>query len=113
MSRVTMYSPKLVNTAASHHVDTQLAIDRHTERIAMNADGYLKQARASTTAVKYWPHRAGETEIKHRRWHVDGLVWMEGDNPAAIEFGHRASGHYHYGRAPTGLYIITRAALGG
>ena len=113
MAKVTMYAPKLVNTAASHHVDTSMAIDRHMERIAMNADGLLQQARASTTAVKYDIERAGETEIKARRWDVDGLVWMQGDNPAAIEFGHRASGHYWYGRKPTGLYIITRAALGG
>ena len=113
MARVTMYSPKLVNTAASHHVDTQLEIDRETERIAMNADGYLQQARASTSWVKYDIEEAGKTEIKHRRWHVDGLVWMEGDNPAAIEFGHRASGHYYKNASPNGLYIITRAALGG
>ena len=113
MAKVTMYAPKLVNTAASHHVDTSAAIDRHMERIAMNADGYLKQARASTSWVKYNIGRAGETEIKHRRWDVDGLVWMEGDNPAAIEFGHRASGHYYKNASPNGLYIITRAALGG
>ena len=113
MAKVTMYSPELVNTAASHHVDVSMAIDRHTERIAMNADGYLQQARASTTAVKYDIERAGETEIKSRRWHVDGLVWMEGDNPAAIEFGHTASGHYYKNASPNGLYIITRAALGG
>jgi len=113
MAKVTMYSPELVNTAASHHVKVQLAVDRQTERIASKAAGLLQQARASTGWVKVDQSRAHMTEIKDRRWHVDGLVWMEGDNPAAIEFGHSPSGHYPAGRAPTGLYIITRAALGG
>ena len=113
MAKVTMYSPDLVNTAASHHTKVQLRIDRETERIANKAAGLLQQARASTGWVKVDQSRAHMTRIKDRRWHVDGLVWMEGDNPAAIEFGHTASGHYYKNASPNGLYIITRAALGG
>jgi len=78
------------------------------------AEFLLATARATTNWVKHDKSRAHITKIKKRRVDVDGYVWMEGDNAVAIEYGHRPSGAYSDApTAPSGLYIITRAALGG
>ena len=114
MATVKIYSERKCNFAASHHVKTQAWVDDETDDVYDRAEFLLATARATTNWVKHDQSRAHITKIEKRRVDVDGYVWMEGDNAVAIEYGHMPSGAYvDAPTAPSGLYIITRAALGG
>lgn len=120
----TVYKRTLVNGAAAHHPKTQRAVREVADEVEDRAQQNLRQARASTQWEKIADpeHRTeiGLSRGTNRYGSVDYLVWMDGykTGAMAIEFGHAPSGVFGPGgayadvptRAPSGLYILTRAA---
>lgn len=108
---VVIYSNKLCNWAASHHVETQNAIRSTVRTVERRAEANLAAVRASTGWEKiHGPSHL--TSIGSMMSTPDGWVYMQAPNPMAIEFGHAPSGVFAgtATRAPHGLYILTSAA---
>lgn len=123
MGRVKMYSydvdtsvgpVDIVNYAAAWSKETQREIGRKTSSIKYRAEALLAEARASSAHEKFFgPEHVTTVTANHDV--PDGFIHLNGTNAYAIEFGHRPSGVFGGTdtHPPEGLYIITRAALGG
>jgi hypothetical protein len=112
MARVEIYSDKICNKAASHHVKSRAAVRRETGAIEKRAEKNLASARASSETSKYFgiDH---QTKITSEQHHIDGYVSIEGPGAIAIEFGHKPSGVFKGKnvKSSQGLYILSRAAF--
>lgn len=116
-----VYGKKLVNYAASHHVETRAAVRKEVNAGERRAKANLAEARSSTHWEKiYGPSHL--TSVDSGMGAVDGWFSLVAPNAMAIEFGHAPSGVFGPGgslehvdsKAPHGLYILTKAAyLGG
>lgn len=92
------------------------ATKRAAEKVASRARGNLAAANRWVRIVPHVPYsievRRGQGKYPVGTWDVS----LVGDNPAALEYGHEPSGAFAgtKTKAPTGLYILHRAAeLGG
>jgi hypothetical protein len=119
-----VYGRKLVNGAAARHVETQNALRRETRQVEGKARSNLSAARSSTEWEKIADPghltSIGSAKGVGKYGNVDYVVYMEAykQGAMALEFGHAPSGVFGPGgslshvktRAPSGLYILTRAA---
>ena len=115
MAKVYIYSADICNTAASHHVETGRALKSEAKGLHRRTEANLAAARASSTSGgKIWgiDH---QTNVVRNKADIDWHVSLQGPGAISIEFGHKPSGFFADTATtpPAGLYIISRAALGG
>lgn len=115
---------KALNSVVAHLEEVHDGLHKEAAEIESKAKANLDAARASTAHTKIDKSRAHETSIgmgeaEGKYGSIDFEVFMDGEDPMAIEFGHAPSGYFspeRYGKvtkAPHGLYILTRAAGAG